>query len=46
MSSHQTAQQVLWMDPVHTLTAQEHAKLLQAGLVVQSVHSLIELKKP
>jgi|Laugresbdmm110sd_1035091.scaffolds.fasta_scaffold08676_3 two-component system response regulator FlrC len=44
MSSHQTAQQVLWMDPVHILTAQEHAKLLQAGLVVQSVHSLIELK--
>jgi two-component system response regulator FlrC len=45
MSSNQTAQQVLWMDPVQTMTAQEHAKLLQAGLVVQSVHSLIELKK-
>ena len=44
MSSNQTAQQVLWMDPVQSITAQEHAKLLQAGLVVQSVHTLIELK--
>ena len=45
MSSHQTAQQVLWMDPVQPIAAQEHAKLLQAGLVVQSVHSLVELKQ-
>ena len=45
MSSNQTAQQVLWMDPVQPIAAQERAKLLQAGLVVQSVHSLIELKK-
>ena len=45
MSSNQTAQQVLWMDPVQPIAAQEHAKLLQAGLVAQSVHSLVELKK-
>jgi two-component system response regulator FlrC len=44
MSSNQTAQQVLWIDPVQSISAQEHAKLLQAGLVVQIVHSLIELK--
>ena len=44
MSSNQTAQQVLWMDPVQSISAQEHAKLLQAGLMVQSVHTLIELK--
>jgi two-component system response regulator FlrC len=45
MSSNQTAQQVIWMDPVHPIAAQERAKLLQAGLVVQSVHSLVELKQ-
>jgi two-component system response regulator FlrC len=44
MSSNQTAQQILWMDPVQSISAQEHAKLLQAGLMVQSVLTLIELK--
>ena len=44
MSSNQTAQQVLWMDPVHSLSAHDQAKLLEAGLVVRSVRSLLELK--
>ena len=44
MSSNQTAQQVLWMDPVQSISAQEQAKLLQAGLMVQSVQTLVELK--
>ena len=44
MSSNQTAQQVLWIDPAHSLSAHEHAKLLEAGLVPRSVHTLLDLK--
>ena len=44
MGSNQTAQQFLWIDPVHSLSAHEHAKLLGAGLVLRSFRSLQEIK--
>ena len=44
MSSLQTAQQVLWLDPVQPLQASEHDQLASAGISVRSIQTLDELQ--
>ena len=44
MSSTQTAQQVLWLDPIRPLNAPEHAQLTAAGLSVRCIHTIDELQ--
>ena len=44
MSSIQTAQQVLWLDPVQPLQASEQDQLASAGISVRSIQTLDELQ--
>ncbi len=44
MSNSPITQQLLWLDPFRTLSGPEQAQLAAAGLVVQSVATLDELK--
>ena len=45
MSSFNTAQHALWLDPVQALAAPEHAQLALAGLSVHRLHTLEDIQK-
>ena len=45
MSSFNTAQHALWLDPVQPLAAPEHAQLALAGLSVHRLHTLEDIQK-
>ncbi|NBX14714.1 MAG: hypothetical protein EBR17_06205 [Betaproteobacteria bacterium] len=44
MSSKQTAQYVLWLDPQQPLAAHEHEQLAAAGLAIRRIHTLQDLQ--
>ena len=45
MSSFNTAQHALWLDPVQALAAPEHAQLALAGMSVHRLHTLDDIQK-
>ena len=45
MSSFNTAQHALWLDPVQALAAHEHAQLALIGLSVHRLHTLEDIQK-
>jgi len=44
MSSTQSAQNILWLDPLQPLAAHEHAQLVTAGLAIRPVQMLEDLQ--